>query len=183
MSNDPQRMWTRLTASLFVAIAIACGCGTERPQAASGDGRTNGSFPTGSRCTEEGAFSSCHAVVAEHQGYVDCFDGSQQCVGGLWGPCQGAPNVGGSITTRALGGGGLRTASLSSSSPTGAPCRAIPATRTAMASTKCRRFRSSRQRAPPQRSSRPLSRRPTSTRSGKTRRSPPVARRRLLLRR
>jgi hypothetical protein len=105
---------------------VAVGCGAERP--AVSDGAGTGIFAPGTACTSNGTKVECHAVVSQHDGIVNCFNGQQTCMDGAWTACQGDPTSGGSITTKALGsvGQGLSIASLGSSSATGSPCSNNP---------------------------------------------------------
>lgn len=131
-------MMTRLRVTLLLlGCILGAGaiihCGTERPDAA-GDGDAMGSILFGP-CSTEGEVRSCHAVVAQREGFVDCFEGHQQCVGGAWSPCDGQ-NGGATLTTRAWSGGplkdtsvtagGLHVLSISAPSPDAATCTLDP---------------------------------------------------------
>jgi hypothetical protein len=80
-------------------------------------------------CTDEGAKRNCHEVLDQREGYVDCFNGTQTCTGGIWTSCQGDAS-GGTVTTHAVtrGGasGGLSTSSLGSAGTAGPSCTSDP---------------------------------------------------------
>jgi hypothetical protein len=85
-----------LVAAVLAAASAAPGCGSERPPAADGDGTHVG--PPGvsnGPCSPEGGTQACHQVIGQHEGYLDCFVGTQTCQGGVWSACGG-----GSISSR-----------------------------------------------------------------------------------
>ena len=114
-----------------LGLLLAVQCSSVPPQdTATGKGITPGGpgVKTGA-CTAEGQSQACHAVTAQHNGYVDCFNGQQSCVNGAWGPCDGSGGAGGgTVSMHALplntGGaiGGLQLNSLSDASDTTPPC-------------------------------------------------------------
>lgn len=123
----------------WLFLAVQCGNG----ESANGLGPQGGN-PFGDAtvfngaCTHDGETRACHAVVAQHQGYVDCFNGQQTCSGGEWSPCMGGPG-GGTLSTKAFsgtlqvqdwpgGGGSLSLQSLSNAggADAGPPCSNDP---------------------------------------------------------
>src|SRR5258708_5898082 len=40
-------------------------------------------------CTP-GAVSACHQIIGQHDSVVDCYNSTQACTNGLWGPCGGS---------------------------------------------------------------------------------------------
>ncbi len=118
-----KRSWVPIT-SITAALLLACvhGCGSDRPNAAVVDNSGFQSNVQTGACSNEGQIAACHVVLAEHAGYVDCFNSTQTCTNGTWGPC-GA--LGGTVATHAYtpptlsspgdDTGSLSTLSLSSS--------------------------------------------------------------------
>jgi hypothetical protein len=106
-----------------LAVAIAASvfaCGKGKPPLSDADrwaatriAAGTGGVQTGP-CTQEGLTVECHVETGQHAGVVDCFNGTQTCVGGQWSDC-GADN-GGSVSSHALGpslaGGAMHTQSL-----------------------------------------------------------------------
>jgi hypothetical protein len=113
-----------LVAAGGVALA-ASNCGSDRPPAA-GDGVTPSTVAFGP-CPVEGEVRECHAIVAQRENYVDCFNGQQTCTGGLWSPCMGNAGSGGALSTRAVrSSGGMNVLALGPSSPDAGSCQADP---------------------------------------------------------
>jgi hypothetical protein len=113
-----------MIAIVSTAVALVA-CGSDLPPLAGGSINGSGNQVAGGPCTTEGAKQSCHAIVLQHQGFVDCFNGTQQCVNGAWTPCDGSDGSGGTLSTHAipiLDPDQLRLASLSSPSNTTPPC-------------------------------------------------------------
>lgn len=82
-------------------------------------------------CSVEGETVACHAIVGERGGVIDCFNGSQVCTSGQWGPCDGNGPGGGTLSTRSVGaslagGGGLRINSLSTADAGAFSCATNP---------------------------------------------------------
>lgn len=74
-----------LLSTLAAAVAVAaCGSDAERPQTAGGGAPP---VPTATRCVD-GQMRECKITVAVREGYVDCLEGKQRCVGGGWSTCQ-----------------------------------------------------------------------------------------------
>ena len=69
----------------WIFLAVHCGSGETAdglgPQGGNKFGDATVSYGA---CTVEGETRNCHAVVGQHQGYVDCFNGQQTCSGGEW---------------------------------------------------------------------------------------------------
>lgn len=105
----------RLTFPAIIVAALpgmlfAMQCGNERPQAAE-TGFTNNVLL--GPCKVEGQVQECHAVVAQREGFVDCFNGQQTCHNGAWTPCDGSGSAtGGTVSTHAYSGE-LRMSALS----------------------------------------------------------------------
>ncbi|MBI2391659.1 MAG: hypothetical protein HYV09_18870 [Deltaproteobacteria bacterium] len=74
------------TALLLSALfaTIACGGEDARPQ---GTGGGAPPVPTASKCVD-GQMRECKITVAVREGYVDCIEGKQRCLGGGWAACQ-----------------------------------------------------------------------------------------------
>ena len=67
-------------------LVVAC----EASRPAVSDGVTSGDGITLTvPCTREGATSACHVETGRVGSVVNCFSGTQTCVGGVWGPCGG----------------------------------------------------------------------------------------------
>jgi hypothetical protein len=119
MKRKQPKKRTQLTIFAVILAALpgmllATQCGAERPDAAENGGFTN-NVAIGP-CKTEGAVQECHAVVAQREGYVDCFNGQQTCRGGAWTPCDGSGSAtGGTVSTHAYSGN-LRMSALGSSS-------------------------------------------------------------------
>src|SRR5688572_22263328 len=62
------------------------GCGTSRPDAASGDGTTNNG--SGQACSTPGQTRECKYIVSEVNDVRTCAEGTQICSpGGFWSTC------------------------------------------------------------------------------------------------
>jgi hypothetical protein len=122
----------RILVALSLGLAVAIDCGsTEHPSTKKNNNRTNNY--TGGPCAA-GTIRSCHDLVGDHPGFIDCFNGTQECIAGAWGPCAGDPILGGIVVTHAIkhpalsGGHSLHAASLGAGAATasGAPCSLDP---------------------------------------------------------
>lgn len=107
MKRKQPKKRTQLTIFAVILAALpgmllATQCGTERPEAA-GSGNFTNNVASGP-CTNEGEVRSCHAVVAQREGFVDCFNGQQSCHGGTWTPCDGSGGGTGTLSTHAYSG-------------------------------------------------------------------------------
>src|SRR6187401_2433731 len=96
--------WVRLVVGLVTClIAAAPACSDDpHPDPAHigvGGGGGSGGVVSGT-CSTEGAVKECHFKVNEHDGFLSCFAGQQECRGGVWSPCAG--NV--TLSTRAMDG-------------------------------------------------------------------------------
>ena len=76
------------TVSLL-GVTLGSACGDEggglAPPEPSGGTTTNSSGPGGT--CDEGAERDCSVTVAEHDGVLTCYHGTQHCVGGEWSAC------------------------------------------------------------------------------------------------
>jgi hypothetical protein len=117
--SKSKRVWA---VSATVIAIIAAGCGSDRPPIAD-DGSRN-PLPTTGPCSVDGATRSCHALVSKHEGFVDCFSGTQTCINGGWTPCGGTGTL--SSHALALSPGNVEPASLGPSSNSGPPCSLDP---------------------------------------------------------
>src|SRR5262249_31926322 len=84
-------------SALGTAMVAGCGPGNESnltspqftggngPGGAGGDGGAGGS-----EACPQGAARDCHLTLGEHQGVLSCFDGTETCTNGAWGPCEGS---------------------------------------------------------------------------------------------
>lgn len=87
--------WRKLIAvftpiSALGILAVAYGCGTDRPSATDGTGTNpveNG------RCSVEGAQAPCYELLAVQEGVRSCFQGTQTCRGGYWSACGGGGTI------------------------------------------------------------------------------------------
>lgn len=117
--------WSRLAVVVAITafLLATAQCGSTRPLPLGGDGTTQTPTYTGP-CAVDGETRACHAIVSQHSGFVDCFNGSQSCANGSWTSCDGN---GGTVSTHALpAGGALTLSSLSSADAGGAPCVSDP---------------------------------------------------------
>ncbi len=73
------------------AIAAFSGCSTTKPDAGESSSGTVGPGPDGP-CVN-GSTRACHVVTGVKKGFVDCYEGSQTCVGTAWGACGGAGTI------------------------------------------------------------------------------------------
>jgi hypothetical protein len=76
-----------VAAALPAAFTAAIpACGTTKPPFAEGN-------PTGAPgllegpCAPDGRTQACHKTIGQHQGFIDCFSGTQTCMGGVWSDC------------------------------------------------------------------------------------------------
>lgn len=95
-------MAPRLHAAVFLlAAALGLGCSPdERPDYVSTEGSESVVAPGGNdvvfgKCTP-GETRVCTKKISEHEGVINCFCGTQECVDGSWGDCGGT----GSITSK-----------------------------------------------------------------------------------
>jgi hypothetical protein len=92
--------------SSFAAAAAGCGADSEKPSGSGGSGSTSGPGNGGSssslpgQCLE-GTTKDCHVTLGQHGSVITCYAGTQECVNGVWGECQG-----GSTFERLLPGSG-----------------------------------------------------------------------------
>lgn len=115
-----------LWSAVVTTLMLVYGCVSERPAATRGDS-TNNFVAPGAPCVTDGEARECHVVISQHDGIVNCLNGRQRCEAGKWSPCMGDDGTGGTVTTKAVGGGGLALQSLSPGGGVGAPpCTADP---------------------------------------------------------
>jgi hypothetical protein len=118
------------------AVIAATACGQSKPATNSltsppPPDTNNGDGP----CSPEGSSRSCHVTLGQTQGILNCFEGTQACVGGMWSACGGSGTVSGhNLRAGGLapaqigsgGGGSLHTDSLSDASAEAAVCTVNP---------------------------------------------------------
>lgn len=71
------------------ALAAWLGCGEDSLRSPPPISDASGSAirdDLGDAC-EEGATQACHLVLGEHAGVISCYEGTQSCSGGVFGPC------------------------------------------------------------------------------------------------
>lgn len=95
-----------LVMSTLAAAAAGCGADSGTPTGSGGNGTTSGPGQGGSTSSipgscNEGSTQPCHVVLDQHGSVITCYAGTQTCLNGLWGECQG-----GSKFERLLPGGG-----------------------------------------------------------------------------
>lgn len=93
--------WFHFVPPAAVAFVALVHCSSDSQLPAASYNPDDSGVGYGTPCTT-GDSRECHAVVGKHEGFVDCFDGVQQCEGGKWGPCMGSASGGGKITSKAI---------------------------------------------------------------------------------
>jgi hypothetical protein len=109
---------------VVLGLITLVACGSNLPPLGDTATLNNGNVASGP-CVKEGETRECHAIVLQHKGFVDCFNGTQQCIGGAWSPCDGSGGTGGTLSTHAIpisNPNDLKVASFSSPSNTTPPC-------------------------------------------------------------
>jgi hypothetical protein len=78
-----------VTAASAIGLVLALGCGADALMDKGGGGPGGSGLHSGP-CSPEAATVSCHMQTGRDGNIVNCFNGTQTCIGGEWGPCTGA---------------------------------------------------------------------------------------------
>lgn len=94
-----------LLSLLLTSVALGVACGAEDDAVppvglSTGSGGSTASSGPGGGCTD-GDTQDCHITLGQHEGVLSCYDGTQTCEGGAWGPCGD-----GTVSMRPAPGGG-----------------------------------------------------------------------------
>ncbi len=81
--------WKGATGAVILAIGIVVGCGSSSMPGAGADGSGSGFNPLSGPCSPEGTVRTCRVKRGDDGTTLSCFEGQQECRGGVWSACGG----------------------------------------------------------------------------------------------
>lgn len=81
--------WKGAGGAVILAIGIVVGCGSTSMPGATTDGSGAGFTPLTGPCSPEGTVRTCRVKRSDDGTTLSCFEGQQECRGGVWSECGG----------------------------------------------------------------------------------------------